>query len=367
MKKKYLSLLLLPILALTACNNAQENIPNREVVTSFKELLAKQDLSPFYVKSFSALVVQNYNVFSSTLNDDTNEVDFFNYHGGCYFGYQYEVSKEQYEEITSRDSYNAFDFMVTGYGDYGLLQTASVNSYDYSYSDETLETTTVRRDAEFTQLLTSRFTNDDFQVDSRFTYTDRLDESASCDKKFNGLVEKSLLTDTISTDSLTEIFARTNLFDGPRAAQVMDGVYYSICNSLVGQSDKVISDFIINNKITMLEEDDVIKVSFHIEDENIRNTLSEIDIMPGIIDGTLFYDKESGEFQEFEYEINYMDDHSDESLGSVSSALLRFEVSGYSRHRITEADPYITPNPVIYDNGDTFVDDMASEVIPPLF
>lgn len=86
-----------------------------------------------------------------------------------------------------------------------------------------------------------------------------------------------------------------------------------------------------------------------------------------IIDETLYHDNESGEYQEFEYEINYIDGFEDASIGTVRSAILKFDVSGYSLHRITEDDPEIGPNPVIYDNANTFIDDVASEVIPPLF
>lgn len=357
MNKKYLLLSLFPLLIVTACDGNKE-------LDRFKELLNKQDLSAFIERSFIANYEQNFDVYNAGRDENINDIDSLKYHGASAFGYQYKVNQEQYNQIINKKDYNAFDFMKAGIGYYGLIQSAEVNSYNYDYEEDE-ESIEIKKDYQFTQQITAKFTND-LQVASNYRYIDKNDGEESLTKRFNGLVDKASLFDTISTTSLAELFYSTNLFDGPRVVQVIDNLYYSICSSLIDMSNNELEKVISNYNILINEDNDLYKVSFDIDDEEFQNTLINNEIFPGIIKGTLTYDRVSGEYKGYEYEISYNLQEKDDDGEIINSTSMVFKANGYSSHKISEEDPYIDPNPVYYDTPTTFVDDMAEGIIPPV-
>ena len=379
MKNKYFLCLLLPFLILTSCNPNEENTTSTttdttattttsstpEEVNELKELLDKQTFSPFYERAFTAQFKQDFNVFHSDKNEGTNAVDFLSYHASSAFGYQYAVTPEKYEEITSKESYNAFDLMSGGKGDYGLLQSAQVRNYSCKYDEDEETLSETENNSRFVQLINTKFTEDNFQVDSEFSYTDYIDTSNSSHIAFNGLIDKEELLSNVSTDALSTLFSSINLYDGPRIVQVIDTIYFNIVASLKEQDDSKIGAFIQENQVTMEEGEDVISVTFHLDNEEMRALFSENEVFPGIVDGTLSYDKESGEFQHFKYTINYSEESGTQNQDSVSAALYTFDVEGDSDDKMAHQDPYIRPDPVVYDDVVSFMNDMIAGIIPP--
>ena len=380
MKNKYFLCLLLPFLMLTSCNPNEETTTtitdttattttsfNQEEVKKLKELLDKQNFSSFYERAFTAQFKQDFNVFHSDKNEGTNAVDFLSYHASSAFGYQYAVTPEKYEEITSNGSYNAFDLMSGGKGDYGLLQSAQVRNYSCEYDEDKETLSEVETNSRFVQLINTKFTQDNFQVDSEFSYTDDIDSSNSSHILFNGLIDKEELLSNVSTDALAALFSSINLYDGPRIVQVIDMLYFNIVASLKEQDDAKIGAFIQENQVTMEEGEDVISVTFHLDNEEMRTLFSDNEVFPGIVDGTLSYDKESGEFQHFKYTINYSEERGTQNQDSVSAALYTFDVEGDSDDKMAHQDPYIRPDPVVYDDVVSFMNDMIAGIIPPNF
>lgn len=381
MKNKYFLCLLLPFLILTSCNPNKETTrdttaTNTETTTTsyhpeevkiLKELLDKQNFSSFYERAFTAQFKQDFNVFHSDKNEGTNAVDFLSYHAASAFGYQYAVTPEKYEEITSNGSYNAFDLMSGGKGDYGLLQSAQVRNYSCEYDEDEETLSEMETHSRFLQLINTKFTQDNFQVDSEFSYTDYIDNSNSSHILFNGLIEKEELLSNVSTDALSALFSSINLYDGPRIVQVIDMLYFNIVASLKEQDDAKIGAFIQENQVTMEENEDVISVTFHLDNEEMRTLFSDNEVFPGIVDGTLSYDKESGEFQHFKYTINYSEERGAQNQDSVSAALYTFDVEGDSDDKMIHQDPYIRPDPVVYDDVVSFMNDMIAGIIPPNF
>ena len=381
MKNKYFLCLLLPFLILTSCNPKEETTRdttvtntettttsyNSEEVKKLKELLDKQNFSSFYERAFTAQFKQDFNVFHSDKNEGTNAVDFLSYHAASAFGYQYAVTPEKYEEITSNDSYNAFDLMSGGKGDYGLLQSAQVRNYSCEYDEDEETLSEIETHSRFLQLINTKFTQDNFQVDSEFSYTDYIDNSNSSHILFNGLIDKEELLSNVSTDALSALFSSINLYDGPRIVQVIDMLYFNIVASLKEQDDAKIGEFIFENQVTMEENEDAIQVTFHLDNEEMRTLFSDNEVFPGIVDGTLSYDKESGEFQHFKYTINYSEESGAQNQDSVSAALYTFDVEGDSDDKMAHQDPYIRPDPVVYDDVVSFMNDMIAGIIPPNF
>ena len=382
MKNRYFLCLFLPFLILTSCNPNQETTTdttsttttdttttsyNPEEVKKLKELLDKQNFSSFYERAFTAQFKQDFNVFHSDKNEGTNAVDFLSYHAASAFGYQYAVTPEKYEEITSKESYNAFDLMSGGKGDYGLLQSAQVRNYSCEYDEDEETLSEIETNSRFVQLINTKFTQDNFQVDSEFSYTDDIDSSNSSHILFNGLIDKEELLSNVSTDALAALFSSINLYDGPRIVQVIDMLYFNIVASLKEQDEAKIGAFIYENQVTMEEGEDVISVTFHLDNEEMRTLFSDNEVFPGIVDGTLFYDKESGEFQRFKYAINYSEERGTQNQDSVSAALYTFDVEGDSDDKMAHQDPYIRPDPVVYDDVVSLMNDMIAGIIPPNF
>ncbi|MDY6391931.1 MAG: hypothetical protein SPL80_03740, partial [Bacilli bacterium] len=56
----------------------------------------------------------------------------------------------------------------------------------------------------------------------------------------------------------------------------------------------------------------------------------------------------------------------EESSGELYSASMEFSAKGYSKNEEFEGDIYITPDPVVYEDGESFLKDMVEGIIPQL-
>ena len=359
--------LLYPLFALSlwALPSCAGGVPNQESVEAVKALLAKQDLSPATKKIFTATFFQNYDVFSSTHQENRNATKFHSYRGGGAFGCAYKVTPEAYEEVMRQDSPDFFDFFARGEGGYGLLQSASISSYFYERDGEDIRNEPAKTE-NFLQNMQVNFGRKDVQVASSLLYSEGSDGSNTRTQSFNGLSTKETLFGSISVRSLSDLFARTNLYDGQRSCEVLDRVYEDTLRDLTKRNDKELSDFIQQNHVEVKENEGDTLVSFELMDEGIRSFLSEKDIIPGTLKGTLTYDKSSGLFRGFDYKIVHIQDEKDLETGHAYSASMEFSATGYSKNEEFEGDMYITPNPQVYEDGDRFVADMVVGIIPEI-
>lgn len=360
MKKKISLFLFLPLtLALPACNQGPAN---QEAVNELKTLLSKQDLSPVYTKMFVANFSQNYDVFAKQQDQDAQQTRFYSYLGGGAFGCLYEVSEAAYKEASAQDNYDFFDFLSRGQGSYGLVQSAKVISYHYDSEkqDNGGQTT---QNLSYLQQLQAKFAQNDVQVCNVFTLNQGSGNSPS--QHFNGVVNKQALFNSISTRALSDIFARTNLYDGQRSCEVLDRIYFDVVKGLTKKTDVELGDFITKNNIVIDNSGENTLVRFKVEEESLRLTLTDHDIIPGILEGALTYEKGSGKFSAFEYKIVHVVSESDATTGNISSASMEFKVNGYSWNKKYGEDLYIDPNPTVYESAEAFLTDMVKEVIPP--
>ena len=361
MKNKFLVLFTLPLLTtLFACNGqnpSEDVIDNLAAVEKFKALLDKQDLSPFYDKTFNVVFRQNYSQFSTGFGEEEGVYkDFYSYQGSGIAGFGYSIDKDIYDEITSSGYYNTCDLMSQGKGHYELVQAATIHSYVFDNSEEDLTYTEERNHLTLSQQMMADFTLDDFQVANTMNFSSSEDSSMNVSQHFNGKIDKELLFENISTESLTKILGSVNLYDGPGTCEYLDGFYYSICQDLTSKSDKEISNFIKVNQIAMNEttknvfgtDMDVIELSFVVGDDSIKETLGDHNIIPGTFSGTLDYDKETGEFVQYTYAIKFVEELIDEEAEDIHSASILFEANGYSNRDPYPEDGYIKPDPVIY-------------------
>ena len=363
MKKALLyPLFALSLWALPSCANS---VPNQGSVEAVKELLGKQDLSPVMEKIFTATFFQNYDVFSSTHQENRNATRFHSYRGGGAFGCAYKVTSEAYEEVMKQDSPDFFDFFARGEGGYGLLQSANVSSYFYERDGEDVRSEAAKTE-NFLQNIQVNFGSEDVQVASSLLYSEGSEGSNTRTQSFNGLSSKETLFGSISVRSLSDLFARTNLYDGQRSCEILDRLYEDTLRDLTKYSDKQLSDFILSNHVEVQENEENTLVSFELMDEGIRSFLSEKDIIPGTLKGTLTYDKVSGAFQGFDYKIVHIQDEKDLETGHVYGASMEFSAVGYSKNEEFEGDMHITPNPQVYEDGDRFVADMVVGIIPEI-
>ena len=362
--KKALSfpLFALSLLALPSCGGG---IPNQETVDRVKSLLSKQDLSPATEKIFAASFVQNYDVFSSTHQDQRQATRFHSYRGGGAFGCAYKVSQEAYEEAMRQKEPDFFEFFARGEGGYGLFQGASVTSSYYERDGEDVRNEPSHNE-NFLQNMQVNFGTDEVQVASILLYSEGAEGSNTRSQKFNGLLDKTTLFESISVRSLSDLFARTNLYDGQRSCEVLDRVYEDTLRGLKESSDAKLSDFILQNHVAIEEKEGDLLVTFELEDKEIRSLLSEKDIIPGTLRGTLTYDKNTGAFTGFDYKIIHLCNEIDASGNHVYSASMEFSATGYSKNEEFEGDIYITPDPEFYEDGNLFLADMAAGIIPEI-
>lgn len=366
MKKKLLFLSAIAAIAsLTGCNR-ENPINNQAEVDALKALLNKQDLSPFYERSFSAMYNQSYSVYSNNVREDGEDIQFFRYYGVGAYGYYYSVSEEQYEEITSQDEVNPFDFMVKGVSAYDIRQSLDIDSYSFENDDQYITPIEVRQTFEYWQNLTALFSNGNFQVDTKVTIDDKLNDDHDEVIDFNGVIANDILLETVSTSSLNELFLQMEMFDGQRNTEFLDNLYYQTCEELLTKSDSELSEFININHIEIKEGETDTEVTFKIEDETIRNILSENDVFPGIIKGTLTYDKETGEYKSYSYDIDYMNNEIGEDGATIHSASMSFECVGYSTHKAHEGSIYVRSDPVEYTDGEEYISTLSEKAIPSL-
>lgn len=334
-------------------------------LNDFKALLSKQDLSPVYHKVFTATFTQNYDFFSSIHQEDQLSTRFYSYRGGGAFGCVYSVSEEAYKEISTIKDPDFFDYFARGTGGYGLTQSANVSSY--RYEKEGGDAVTLPLGTEnFLQTIQANFNDEDVQVHNSLIYSEGNDGSNTRFQNFNGLVDKQALFDSISVRSLSDLFARTNLYDGQRSCETLDRIYEETLQRLSKNNDSELSSFIQTNHIQLEEDSANILVRFELADEDIVAKLSETELIPGTLKGTLTYDKESGSFLGFDYKIAHMVDEGDPALGKVSSASMEFTAVGYSKNEIFPEDIYIAPDPVVYEDGNAFLNDMIENLIPDI-
>ena len=365
MKKTIFLPLLLCILVLPSCGDTPANI---EEVNRLKDLLSKQDLSPAYDKMFVSNFAQNYDVFSSVSggeNEEGAETRFYSYRGGGAFGCLYEVSEASYAEVEALENHDFFDYLSRGTGDYGMVQTATLVSYLY----ENTEAELIRslQSLTFFQNLDARFTEDKVQVYNSLYAREELDGGYDADSRqgFNGIIDKGTLFDTITVRAFSDIFARTNLFDGQRSCEVLDRIYFDTVKELCSKSDAELSEFISKNDIRIDDDGEKTKLHFKVGDEQLRAILDENDIIPGALEGTLSYEKESGKFTDYDYKIAYVANESDEYSGNVHTTTMEFKANGYSLKQKYGGEPYINPDATVYDDAEKFLDDVVKEVIPP--
>lgn len=379
MKKAFLLPLLLGAIALPSCINSQQasseiplsdssaasSAPLQEL-GKLKALLSKQDTSPIYNKMFVSGFTQDYKAYTSIRNEDGEvETGFYTYNGAGWFGCFYEVGEEAYEEAEALANPDFFDYLSRGFGDYGLIQGGSLVSYSYELEDEKVANSLQCLD--FMQEVEARFDEENVQVVNSLFTKDTLDGGFDIDSRqyFNGIIDKATLFDTITVRAFSDIFARTNLFDGQRSCEILDRIYLDLVKELSGKSDDELGDFIAKNDIRIEDEEENTLVHFKVGDESLRAILDEHDIIPGDFEGTLTYEKESGEFTAFDYGILYSINELDGD--NIHTASMEFKATGYSRNQIFDGGLYIDPDPTVYEDAEVFLNDVVEEVIPPVF
>ena len=352
------------LLGLPSCGN---KIANQEEVESLKALLAKQDLSPIYDKMFVALFTQKYDVFSRRHDEGDEQTRFYSYRGAGGLGCLYEIEAEAFQEAEALENPDFFDYLSRGLGSYQLMQTATVVSYDFDSEEEEIAPQEIWKNDDFFQQVEARFTQTDVQVSNALLYRDKTTDEYHSEQSFNGIIDKGLLFDAITVRTFSDIFARTNLYDGARCCETLDRIYFDVVRGLTRKSDEELIAFIAKNNIEIEENEENTLLHFKIEDEELRDALDAHEIIPGAFEGTLTYEKESGSFDAYDYHILYLVDERDPASGNINSATMEFSASGYSKNEKYGSELYITPNPKVYDDAEEFLEDVVNQVIPPMF
>lgn len=345
-------------------NSGSEEIDNQKEVDEFKALLNKQDVSPFYERMFTSLFRQDYTSYTNSYEDEEERcIDFFRYLGTGGYGFFYNVNQDEYEEIMENEIVNPFDFITQGFGNYSLIQSANVNAFSSEIVDGLEKKAT--RDLSFSQRLDSQFDDTDYQLYNTFEINDKSGDIPSKSTKFNGKVNKESLLEVVSTSWLTDTIQKICPFDGHKNTEFIDNLYYEICRSLLNKNDNEISAFIKNNNIVISDGEEYTELTFEVNDDDIRQIMIDNDIFPGTFKGTLYYAKETGSYERYLYEINYVTNEFDEEDGRISSTILKFEATGTSFHHTSERIPYIPEDPVVYTDAYEFVNDIVDNIIPP--
>ena len=340
----------------------EATIENQNDVDNLKSLLAKQDLSPFNEKTYISQYAQNFSVYTNGNDDEGKYINFFNYRGTGNVGYYYKLDEEKYQEIIKDENSNIFDLMCQGFGYYVLSQYATVNSFlnDESEDIESSERFT------FMQQLEAMLDDANLQIKNTYFYADFFDDEKMDYRLFNGAIDKKILFDAITTKALSDLFSRVNVYDGPGYCETIDSLYYQICQSLLESSDKEISDFIINNDITYAETANYSELSFALKEEKYIQHLADNDVIPGIIKGTLYLDKETKILDTFEYKVVYLEEEVDYSTNYVHTATMEFKSEGYSYHGKPDAEMPAADEITVYTDPDEFMKEVIDQVIPPI-
>ena len=362
--KKALFLLIPLVIGLSACDknsgkSSETPIPNIELVNQLKDLLNKQDLSDFHSKALGTMFTQEYDVLDVYKDEDERVSNHFNYIGLGFLDYYYDLSLEEYNStVDENGDVNIFDAIKEGEGGYRISQLAY--------------TTSMNRDGGFpakvenlviNQQMTLKATEEDINVYNILDVTDNEAFEYESRQKFNGQISKEILFDSVSTESFRDIFSNVHLFDAPSTIEYLDKLYFLTCRELKDMSDKEISDFIIETNISLEEVEETIELSFTYSNERIDEEHQDI-VFPGDILGTLKYDKTSGEFLEFNYKIQYLNNNYDEESGSSNTANMAFECTGISG-RAPMGDMWLPSDPTVYTDAISFLEDVREEVIPP--
>ena len=356
MKKSIL--LLMPLfLALSGCNKAS-SIPNKKEVDAFKALLNEQDLSEFHQKWFASQFTNEYSILDieEADEDEYKITNFFNYTGIGWLNSYYILSDDNYDSLM--DDYgeiNIFDAMSKGVGGYRIIQSSDAASYVKEPAEDP-----VTRTLSVLQSTTLKTTESDVFVNNTLFAADTSSFNYEERQEFNGKIGKDLLFSTVSTRSFREIFSSVNLFGAPEEIEHLDSLYYSTCRDLKNRSDKEISDFIIDKKIEMSEEENYLDVKFSFDGEQLEDNES----MPGVINGILHFDKETHSFAQFEYEIEFVNESVNEETNEIIFATMRFTCAGVSSHeQLGSLDT--KDDPTVYDDVTTFLEDVIEQVVPP--
>lgn len=361
MKKTLFPLLLLPlVLSLSSCG---EKISNQEEVDTLKTLLSKQDLSPCYHKMFTSTFAQNYNVSSSFHEGNDRQTRFYSYQGGGAFGCIYEVNEDAYNEVITQKDYSFFDFLYHGNGGYDLLQSARI----VAYSRDTFEDEESLQYLNFMHQFQVKFDQSNVQVNSVIDSTNSIQGSNPTHSSFNGKIEKASLFESISERTFSNFISQVNLYDGQRCCEILDRFYEATLRSLTTKTDKELSAFIQSNSIVFEQSESNTLVHFKVEDEATLAAFSELNILPGPIEGTLTFDSVNGTFTSFDYQIICIHHESDSSTGNASNATMEFKANGYSLNKKFDQDLSIRPNPTIYEDANVFLKDMGEAIYPPVF
>lgn len=386
--KKHAFLLISLVLSLAACNgqssstsaattsssnlssepiitssSEEEVIPNQKVVDRLKELLKKQDLTPFYSKSLGTIYTHEFNVLEIEEEDGDKITNYFIYAGLGFFDYYYDLSKEAYDSLVDeKGDVNTFDALSKGTGGYRLSQEGRSNTLKRSNWDDA-ETNNLT----IFQLLTIKMTEQDALIFNALGIPDEGSYEFGQSQYLSASINKELLFGSISTRSFRDIFSQVDLFNAPGNVEHIDKLYYSNCYDLLTKSDKEISDFIIINQISIEEPEDLeeedIKLSFTYANEDLDDEEKEY-IFPGEIKGTLTFNPETLVFSGFTYEMTNTVETQDVENGYVRFANSRFTCRGISRREpFGEVDD--PEDPTVYEDVPEFLKDLNEQVIPP--
>ena len=363
-------LLLIPfVLSLASCGGnpstsssepESEIIPNQEVVDKVKDLLSKQDLTEFYSKTFLGMYTQDYDVLDISYNDEDEKVtSYFNYGGYGMFGYYYNLSTDEYNSIVDeKGNIDPFDAIATGTGSYGITHLSRSTSFNREGSWESKT-----QNLDISQQLILKTTEQDLWVDNSLDVAEKGAFDGDATQRFKASIDKELLFSSISTRTFREIFSKVDLFDTPKNVEYLDKLYFSICSELVSKNNKEISDFLLENQVSIEEEEDNIELNFVFSTEDIEE--EEIDfIFPGEIKGTLLFDKDTKQFSDFNYEMIYKVETHDEETGNTKYINTKFTCSGESYHGLPE-DAWAPVDPTVYDDVVEFLKDVNEQVVPP--
>ena len=354
--KRTIFLLIPLVIGLASCN---KSIPNIEAVNKLKDLLNKQDLSEFHSKAFATMFTQEYDVLDIYKDEDERSSSYFNYVGLGFLDFYYELTNEEYNSVVDDSGdINIFDAIKEGEGGYRITQSAKTSSF---YRDG--GTSSSVKNLDISQQMTLKTTDTDVFVYNILDVTDSGSFQYESRQKFNGEINKELLFDSISTRSFRDIFTSVNLFDAPSNVEYLDKTYFLTCNELKNMNDQEISDFITRNKISFEEVDDNIELSFVFSNDDIDEEYVDL-IFPGDIKGKLLYDKTTGEFVEFNYQIQYLTESVDEESENVKTMKMVFECAGKTA-REPMGDMWIPDNPTVYSDVIEFLEDVSDQVIPP--
>lgn len=366
--KKCIFVLLPLVLALSGCQSAP-SIPNQEAVDDLKVLLSKQDLSESYARYIKGNYIQEYDVLDIENSYDVEETNseeygkvsnYFNYAGRGLFGSYYDLTADEYNSIVDENgNIDTFDAIAAGKGYWGILQVGRTMSFN---REDGREANIVNLD--ISQSTTLKSTDEDLWVDNTLYLSDDGIFDYESRQELCASINKNLLFSSISTRAFREIFSQVNFFDAPGNVEHLDNLCFSICRELSSKSDKEISDFILENQISIQDEEDNIKLNFVFNNEDVDEEEADY-IFPGEIKGTLLFDKDTYQFSEFTYDMEYRLEAYDEETGDVRLVNTKFICSGESSRGLID-DTWEPINPTVYEDVPTFLEDVREQVIPPL-